>query len=298
MLPPAGSDICSNINTIYSGTPMNLKVLVDNNTLIDRYFLAEPGLSFYINDDGHEILFDLGYSDIFLQNAGKMGLNLLQVRDVVISHGHLDHTWGLEPFTRRFNEARFEQRACNRPRLIAHPEAFTSISAPQSNEFGSLMSSEKLAKHFNLELSRKPIQITPRLIWLGEIPRTFDFENLQSFGQKDGQNSVDMVPDDSALVFTSEEGLVIITGCSHSGICNIIEHAKKVCGQEQIADIIGGLHLMNTAEKQLQGTLAYLGRQRLKSLHACHCTDLQAKIALSKVTDICEVGVGTEIIYT
>jgi 7,8-dihydropterin-6-yl-methyl-4-(beta-D-ribofuranosyl)aminobenzene 5'-phosphate synthase len=277
---------------------MKLKVLVDNNTLIDRYFLAEPGLSFYINDDGHEVLFDLGYSDIFLQNAEKMGLNLLQINDIVISHGHLDHTWGLEPFARRFNEARFEQRPYSRPRLIAHPETFTSVTADESNEFGALMSVDKLAKHFDLELSRKPVVITPRLTWLGEIPRTFDFENMQSFGRKDGQSSADMVPDDSALVYTSEKGLVIITGCSHSGICNIAEYAKKVCGQEQIADIIGGLHLMNTVEKQLHGTLSYIRQQNLQNLHACHCTDLRAKIALAGVANIREVGVGMEIVYT
>ncbi len=277
---------------------MKLQVLVDNNTLIDRYFLAEPGLSFYIDDDGHKVLFDLGYSDIFLQNAEKMELNLLHINDIVISHGHLDHTWGLEPFARRFNEARFEQRLCNRPRLIAHPEAFTSVTADESNEFGSLMSPEKLTKHFNLELSRKPVTITPRLTWLGEIPRKFDFENLQSFGKKDGQDEVDIVPDDSAVVFSSEKGLVIITGCSHAGICNIAEYAKEICGQRQIADIIGGLHLMNTIPKQLEGTLAYLARQNLQNLHPCHCTDLHAKIALSKVVNIQEVGVGTEIVYT
>ncbi len=276
---------------------MNLKVLVDNNTLIDRYFLAEPGLSFYINDDGHEVLFDLGYSDIFMQNAEKMGLNLLQVSDIVISHGHLDHTWGLEPFARRLNEARFEQRPCNRPRLVAHPKSFVSVAAEGSNEFGSLMSAEKLSKHFDLKMSRKPVVITPRLTWLGEVPRIFEFENLQSFGKKDGENSADMVPDDSALAFGSEEGLVIITGCSHAGICNIVEYAKNVCGQEQVADIIGGLHLMSPAQEQMEGTLEYLGRLGLKSLHACHCTDLQSKIALSRVTNVREVGVGLEITY-
>ena len=277
---------------------MNLKVLVDNNALIDRYFLAEPGLSFYINDEGHEVLFDLGYSDIFIQNAEKMGLNLLQISDIVISHGHLDHTWGLEPLARRFNEARFEKSPCSRPRLVAHPKTFTSVVADDSNEFGSLMSTDKLSKHFTLELSRKPVSITPRLTWLGEVPRNFEFENLQSFGQKDGENSMDMVPDDSALVFSSEKGLVIITGCSHAGICNIVEYAKEVCGQEQIADIIGGLHLMNPSQKQLEGTLEYLGRQNLEYLHACHCTDLQSKIVLSRVVNVLEVGVGLEITYS
>lgn len=274
---------------------MDLKVLVDNNTLIDRYFLAEPGLSFYINDRGHELLFDLGYSDIFFQNAEKMGLDLLQIQDVVISHGHLDHTWGLEPYARRLNEAHFEKRKCSRPRLIAHPLAFTSINGEDGNEFGSLMSADKLSQHFDLTLSRTSVNITSRLTWLGEIPRKHNFENLQSFGRKEGETAVDMVPDDSALVYRSENGLVVITGCSHAGICNIVEYAKDVCNDERIVDIIGGFHLMDPVPVQMKGTLEYLGNQGIQNLYACHCTDLKSKIALASVTNIQEVGVGLEL---
>ena len=274
---------------------MDLKVLVDNNTLIDRYFLAEPGLSFYINDDGHELLFDLGYSDIFFQNGEKMGLDLLQIQDVVISHGHLDHTWGLEPYARRLNEARFEKRKCSRPRLLAHPLAFTSVNGEEANEFGSMMSADKLSKHFDLNLSRTPVEITPRLTWLGEIPRKLDFENLLSFGIKEGETAVDMVPDDSALVYRSENGLVVITGCSHAGICNIVEHAKSVCEEDRVVDIIGGFHLMDPVPKQLAGTIRYLDALGLEKIHACHCTDLKSKIALASVVDVQEVGVGLEL---
>ena len=87
---------------------MKLTVLVDNNTLIDRYFLAEPGLSFLLEDSGTRVLFDIGYSDIFLKNARKMGLSLLDLNYVVLSHGHLDHSWGLEPLVRLFLEAGIE----------------------------------------------------------------------------------------------------------------------------------------------------------------------------------------------
>lgn len=276
---------------------MKLTVLVDNNTLIDRYFLAEPGLCFHLDDEGYEVLFDLGYSDIFLRNAEKMGIDIFQVRDIVISHGHLDHTWGLEPLARRLNEACFEKSKCPRPRVVAHPKAFVSVEGEGSNEFGSLMSVEKLSKHFHIELGCKPVAITPRLTWLGEIPRRFDFENLQGFGHKQDQTEPDMVPDDSALAYTSDSGLVIVTGCSHAGVCNIAEYAKEVCGHEQLIDIIGGMHLMNPPARQLEGTLEYLGRQGLQRIHACHCTDLQSKIALSGVVDIGEVGVGSVLEY-
>lgn len=276
---------------------MELTVLVDNNALIDRYFLAEPGLSFFLKEGERRILFDLGYSDIFFKNAEKMGIDLLQVDDIVISHGHLDHTWGLEPFARRLNEARWEKRPVGRPRLVAHPECFVSVLAEVSNEFGSLMSADKLAKHFDLHLGREPVWLTPRLVWLGEIPRRFEFENLQSFGRKDGESRPDFVPDDSALVFLSAEGLVIVTGCSHAGICNICEYAKEICGDKRLVDIVGGLHLMEPVPRQLAGTLDYLAAQRLKQLHACHCTDLGSKIALAGVVPVQEVGVGLKIAY-
>ena len=75
---------------------MNLYVIVDNNTIIDKYYKGEPALSFYIEDNDCKILFDTGYSDIFLENARKMGINLCDIDCIVLSHGHNDHTCGLQ----------------------------------------------------------------------------------------------------------------------------------------------------------------------------------------------------------
>ena len=63
--------------------------------MIDRYFLGEPGVSYLIQDEGREILFDVGYSDVFIKNAQKMNIHLRNLNFIVLSHGHLDHTWGL-----------------------------------------------------------------------------------------------------------------------------------------------------------------------------------------------------------
>ena len=71
---------------------MKLTVLVDNNTLIGQYFLAEPGLSFLVESEGYRLLFDTGHSGIFLENAQKMGVSLAELDAVVISHGHHNHT--------------------------------------------------------------------------------------------------------------------------------------------------------------------------------------------------------------
>ena len=74
---------------------MKLTILTDNTTRIDEYYLGEPGVSYYIEDGERKILFDTGYSDVYLQNAKKLGIDLKQVDTVVLSHGHNDHTRGL-----------------------------------------------------------------------------------------------------------------------------------------------------------------------------------------------------------
>jgi len=95
----------------------------------------------------------------------------------------------------------------------------------------------------------------------------------------------------------TEAGLVIITGCSHSGICNITEYAKEVCGDSRVLDIIGGFHLLEPSEERMRGTLEYLKKLGPGCVRACHCTDLNSKIELSKVCRLKEVGVGLQIEY-
>lgn len=278
---------------------MKLTVLVDNNTLIDRYFLAEPGVSYLIEDEDRKILFDVGYSDAFIINARKMSIDLLDVDDVVLSHGHLDHTWGLDPLIRLYLEGIIENLPFKRPRLIAHPLALSSRRIADLPEIGSLLSEEKLSGFFDVELSREPVKLTERLVFLGEIERRNSFEAQKPMGtirDEEGERD-DFIMDDSALAYRSDAGLVIITGCSHAGICNIVEHAKKICHEERIVDIIGGFHLLEPPPEQLEGTVRYMKSLRPGAVHACHCTDLNAKIALAEVVDLREVGAGLTLTY-
>jgi 7,8-dihydropterin-6-yl-methyl-4-(beta-D-ribofuranosyl)aminobenzene 5'-phosphate synthase len=281
-----------------AGDKMKLHVLVDNNTLIDRYYLAEPGFSVLIEDEDVRLLFDTGYSDIFIRNGQKMGLDLTHLDYVALSHSHLDHTWGLEPLIRYYSELKTAGISCSKPTLIAHSQAFISVVEENFGEFGSLISKEKLAKHFQMELTDQPMWLSDRVVFLGQIPRKNDFESIISFGKKEGSDEPDWVIEDSALAYKSGDGLVVVTGCSHAGICNIIEYAKTVCSEDRISDVIGGLHLQNPSERQLQGTCHYFKELNLKRIHACHCTDLKSKIELSKVVDVQEVGVGLSLTYS
>jgi len=278
---------------------MKLTVLVDNNTLIDRYFLGEPGLSLLIEDDGTQILFDTGYSDAFLINARKLNLNLLKTDYLVLSHGHLDHTWGLDPLLKMYTEAKTESLPFKMPTLVAHPDVFLTKTAYDLCEIGCSISEDKLRHHFEMNLTKEPVWLTERLVYLGEIERTNDFENREPLGKVhyDDRIEDDFLLDDTAMAYRGEEGLVIITGCSHSGICNIIEHAKRVTGEQRVIDVIGGFHLMQPSEKQMQGTMEYFSKLGADELHACHCVDLESKIALSGVANLKKVGSGLTLNY-
>ena len=273
---------------------MKLTVLIDNNTLIDRYFLGEPGVSYLIETDGKKILFDVGYSDAFIINARKLSIDLLSVNFIVLSHGHLDHTWGLVPLIRLYTDLIFEGKNVNKPMLVTHPLSLSSKKIGDLPEIGTLIPKNKLSGYFNLKLSKEPVYLTERLVYLGEIERTNEFEAKKPVGKTldGGIEKEDFLIDDSALAYKSPEGLIIITGCSHSGICNIVEYARKVCGDDRVVDIIGGFHLLNPSKEQMNGTIEYMKSMHPASVHACHCTDLNSKIALSSVVNIKEVGVG------
>jgi 7,8-dihydropterin-6-yl-methyl-4-(beta-D-ribofuranosyl)aminobenzene 5'-phosphate synthase len=278
---------------------MKLTVLIDNNTFIDRYFLGEPGVSYLIQDDSRQVLFDVGYSNAFIVNAHKLNINLLQNDFVVLSHGHLDHTWGLDPLLKLYTEAVIESIPYKRPKLIAHPDVFHAKSIDGLNEIGCAIPESKLNRYFDVNLTKKPLWLTERLVFLGEIERTNDFENREPIGKVHTQNGFqpDFLLDDSALAYAGKEGLVIITGCSHAGVCNIIDYAKKVCRQEKVIDVIGGFHLMRPSQYQMDHTLTYFRNLHPNTLHACHCVDLASKIALSSVSNLKEVGVGLSLEY-
>lgn len=272
---------------------MKLTVLTDNTVLQSKNFLGEHGLSFYIEVDGKKILFDTGYSDVFLKNALKMGIDLLDLDYIVLSHGHYDHTWGLSHYLPFYASALKQRRKVKKPILLTHPDTFCEKFEEGLGEIGSMLSLEKLQKYFDIKLSQEPYQISYNLIFAGEIPRINDIEGKTPLGQvlKNGVYQDDFVVEDSALFFKSDKDVSIITGCSHSGICNICDYAIQVCKSSSIKSIVGGFHLINPTEDRLKKTIDYLSQ--VDELYPCHCVDFKSKQELSKSLNVNEIGVGT-----
>jgi len=278
---------------------MKLTVLMDNNTIIDRYFLAEPAVSYFIEEGNTTVLFDAGYSDAFMVNAAKLGIDVTTADYLAISHGHIDHTGGLEPLLRRCMERRFDNPAAKCPKMVAHPAAFIPKEFNGTVSIGIFVSKEACAGSMEILESREPVWFTERLVFLGEIQRRFDFERPGPIGvrKEAGGDVPDELPDDTALAYKGENGLVVITGCSHAGICNIVEQAKEITGVDTVYDIIGGFHLLDPPTRQLEGTAEYLASLSLPVLSACHCTDFKSRVKLSGVAPMREIGSGLQIEY-
>ncbi|MEG1481776.1 MBL fold metallo-hydrolase [Clostridium sp.] len=266
---------------------MKLKVLVDNNTYIDNYYCGEPAVSYYIEDDDIKLLLDVGYSNLFLRNISEFGIKIEDINTIVISHGHDDHTRGLKYY--------FEENPENNISIIAHPDAFKEKSI-NNLKICSPILEESLKKKCNLILSKEPIKISKNITFLGEIPQTNSFEKRKIIGSQVVNNNLvsDYVLDDTAIAYKSENGIYIITGCSHSGICNIIEYAKKVCNDHRVLGVIGGFHLFDIDE-QLKETITYLNNNMIAELYPCHCTSFSVRAEMYKSIPIKEVGVGLEI---
>lgn len=273
---------------------MKLTVLADNNTYIDRYYLGEPAVSYYIEEGDIRILFDTGYSDAFMKNAESMGIDLHALTHIVLSHGHNDHTGGLQFLA--------EKQDISKVELLAHPDCFLP-KYDEDEYIGAPFSKQEIAGMTKYHPEREPYRITDNLWYLGEIPRMNTFEAQVPIGiqKRDSAEAVecmiaepDYVRDDTALVYKTENGLFIITGCSHSGICNIIAYAKQVCGEERILGVLGGLHLFEV-NKQMQKTISYMNACNMKQFYPCHCVSLAVKAEMMKSLPVKEVGVGMKV---
>ncbi len=240
---------------------MKITVLAEDQARVDSPLASEHGLSLLIEFEGKKILFDLGQTDAFLRNAKKLEVNLDGIDFVVLSHGHYDHTGGLRFFTRK-------------TRLVAHPTCFGKKYGKQGY-IGCPFTLEEMRQKFDIVLAKKPFKISENIIFLGEIPRKNSFEGRPCGYLDEKCIKKDFLPDDSALAIKTEKGLAIISGCSHSGICNIIEYAKKATGQGKVHAVIGGFHLIGN-DAPIEETIEYLKSQQIANLLPCHCTGLPA----------------------
>jgi 7,8-dihydropterin-6-yl-methyl-4-(beta-D-ribofuranosyl)aminobenzene 5'-phosphate synthase len=267
---------------------VRVRVIVENSTLIDRYLRGEPALALLVEDGGTKILFDTGYSDLLIANAAALGVSLLDLTHVVLSHGHVDHTGGLEPLMRHWTTEALEGRPWRRPVFVAHPLAFAGRSR-SVGETGTRVAPEVLGRYGEVRLADEPLRLSDRVLFLGEVGERLLHERPAP--------GADPFPDDTGLALEAADGLVILSGCAHAGICSIVSQAQRLTGEERIRDVIGGFHLLGPSEERLAATVSFFATLAPAAVHPCHCTDFGTRCALARAVPVGEVGVGLVLDY-
>ena len=251
--------------------------------------LAEHGFSMLVTvtRDGHNhhLLFDAGMTpDGLSDNMRRLGLSPFDIELVVLSHGHSDHVTGLDGFVRAVGPS-------NLP-LVIHPAAFSKrrIAIPGLFELELPSPSRAALREAGLEVieRRQPsLLFEDSVLITGEVDRTTDFEHGMPFHEAltDGTWTPDpLIIDDQALiVHVAGHGLVVLTGCGHAGIVNIVRYARRLTGIDTVAAVVGGFHLSGPAfEPIIKPTVEALAEIGAEVILPAHCTGWRAAHALAQ----------------
>jgi 7,8-dihydropterin-6-yl-methyl-4-(beta-D-ribofuranosyl)aminobenzene 5'-phosphate synthase len=270
-----------------SDPPIHTARVVILSTMLSDDFIGEWGFAALVEANGRRVLFDTGAKpDTVLQNARSIGVDLSGITDVVLSHWHDDHTGGLVTLRRELMKQ-------NRTAL-SRAHVGRGFFWPRKSRGKASMSAENLKKGYQaLGGSFVEHAVVAELlpgVWLtGEVPRRTSERNFPKGIEvqlRDGRWVVDDVPDDLSLVLDSVKGLVVVTGCGHAGVVNTVEIAKERVREAPIFAIVGGLHLFESDDAQVDWTAAELKRLRLAHLIGAHCTGIEAIMRLRHGTGL------------
>lgn len=255
---------------------MKLTILIDN--YVDSQKLkAEHGLVILIEVDGEKTLFDCGQSDLVLNNAKVLGIDLNGITKIVLSHGHYDHTGGLMPVLK------YLSREID---IYAHPLIFDGkfskykdFNGFSTNRYIGIPERAEIyeKKGAKFLLSRDPIQISDYIYLSGQINNGNKEELEDTFFIKENNNFIkDTIHDDISIFINLPELLVIVTGCAHSGILNILGKSKDLKLNNKNLAIIGGLHLSKKDNACIDNIISELKKYNIKLLAPMHCTGFSA----------------------
>jgi len=261
---------------------MTIKITtLSENTASAPELLAEWGFSVLVEIDALTVLLDTGPSITAVHNAGMLGIDLKKVDRIVLSHGHYDHTGGLQNVLQLMRK---------KVEIIAHPEIwgekYTRLGKNTYHYIGIPFQRpwlESLGASFTL--SRTPVRITDDVLTTGEVPEITEYEQIEPnrfFVKEDGQFKPDALPDDLALIINTKPGLVVILGCGHRGLINTLRHAQKLTRRQEIRMVVGGCHLIGTSTERVRLTLAALKEMDVQKIGVSHCTGLPAAAIMAQ----------------
>ncbi|MEY2877702.1 MAG: hypothetical protein RLZZ15_82 [Verrucomicrobiota bacterium] len=291
-------------------TPVRaLKITVLSTMLADGDELGEWGFAALVEVDGKKILFDTGAkSDVVQKNLQTLKLDLADVTDVVLSHWHWDHIGG-------FMTLRREAMAKN-PAALARTHVAAGFfdrrsGTPPGVELNRMIAvrPEYEATGGKFLVHDRAVELQPGVWLTGPVPRKFPERNWSGSTRvrTAAGESEDTLADDMALAIDTAQGLVIVTGCGHAGVVNIVEHARTAVRPARVHALIGGIHLFRASEETLAWTAGKLREFGVEHFIGAHCTGIEtvyrfradlgldrARCVVGAVGQIFELGKGID----
>ena len=239
---------------------------------------SEHGLSFLIEKDGRSMLFDTGQSGMFLRNSGRLGVDLSAVEYVVISHGHYDHSGGFRTLV--------ESNAAGNFRLVVGQGFFEKKHVYRSGslaENGNDFDEEYLRdRGIPYEVMKEGMrEILPGIRLLTDFPRRHEDErvNPRFKLKREGLLVDDPFEDELLVAVDSPKGQVVLLGCSHPGIKNMLDAVEERIGGSMYA-VLGGTHLKDAPREAIEKSVDYLRRKGIVQAGVSHCTGSAATAQL------------------
>ncbi len=257
--------------------PTTIHCLVD--TIAEPGYMPEFGLSLFIEYGDRKILFDTGSGEALVPNAVRMGIDPNSATDIVLSHGHYDHTGGLAKLDPPHQTPVYVGQGLVEPCWSLHDDG-TKHRITMPTESQSVLNKCRVREIDAFT------GIYPGMFLTGLIPRESGEDCGGHFFSDEACTMPNLIPEEQALLLASG---ILITGCCHAGIINTVEACRKARPDIAIRTIIGGLHLRHASKDRLERTTSYLASLELERLVLMHCTGENAtKYLRSRLS--CEVA--------
>lgn len=275
------------VGKIDEADKVTITTLVEDYAGYETPFWAQHGISFLIEvtsgGTSKKILFDTGQSsEPILHNMKILGKPPAIIDLIFLSHCHYDHTGGLVGMLKEIKKRDIP--------IIAHPKLFRpcfTLKPRRDIGMTGKNTKENIIKNGGrLSLTEKPFELMPGVLSTGEVERATNFERevtVSSYTTEGRRTVVDQIPDDMSLVINiKNNGLFVISGCSHAGIVNIVKHSTKVSQVKNIKAVVGGLHLIDAGGARIRKTVKGLKELGVERVYPGHCTGFEGEMALQK----------------
>jgi len=274
---------------------VRITALMDDHAGEHLALVSEHGLSFYIEYGDNHYLFDCGATGMPIQNARRLGVDLHNLAAVILSHSHYDHASGYRELT---------EQGLASPVLYTGPHFFEKKYARDGIRFTDLSAGfdrqfleEHGIWHREVEGLR---EMAPGMWLLNGFPRTHAFETIpERFVRETEEGFVqDDFPDEVCLALKVKGGLVVLVGCSHPGILNMLDVVKEQL-KMPIVGVFGGTHLMEADEDRIRITLEKLKEMGVENIGLSHCSGDPALEAIRRDPSMkgCHLGTGDTVYF-